>query len=452
MSRTLQRRIVTMGILFTVASSVIASGAAVALHITKPSETIMRGVYVAGAHVGQLTPDQAERFIDTYIQALVDLPIVLRVAEQQWQVPARELGVNIRLDEMVSRAFEVGRRGSYWQQMKDRLHVARRGAMIPVLIQFDEHKLDEWLDRIASEIEREPQDARINVLDRGAEIVSAAVGYRLDRQEIARAVQKAATRLDRRIVYLTLEEISPGLPGVEDSFLGMNHLMGAFTTYFDPSDENRTENIRIAARTLDGMVLAPKEEFSFNRTVGPRIESEGYREAPVIIDGELVPDIGGGVCQVSSTLYNAVLLAGLKVTHRIPHSIPSTYVPLGFDAAVAYDFIDFRFANSTENPVLIRAKVDHDRVILAFYGPDPRYDSVRLESEIVEILEPNVVENASSSLSPGERRVTQHGRHGYRVNVWRITEQHGAQERSLVSRTVYRPRDRVVLTGAVAEL
>ena len=110
--------------------------------------------------------------------------------------------------------------------------------------------------------------------------------------------------------------------------------------------------------------LNPVKRSSFNRQIGPRLRSGGYKPAPVIIDGELLPGIGGGVCQVSTTLYNAVLLAGLEVLSRSPHSIPITYVPLGRDAAVAYDYMDLTFRNNSPYGVLLSARIDENRLTI----------------------------------------------------------------------------------------
>lgn len=140
-----------------------------------------------------------------------------------------------------------------------------------------------------------------------------------------------------------------------------------YSTYFDSSQVNRTENIRLAAKALDGKLLAPGERFSFNESVGERTAEAGYKVAMIIVGKEFVPGLGGGVCQVSSTLYNAVSLAGLEILERHAHSLEITYVPYGQDATVAYGVLDFKFRNNTEDDLLIRSSVEGGTLTFQLY-------------------------------------------------------------------------------------
>jgi len=140
----------------------------------------------------------------------------------------------------------------------------------------------------------------------------------------------------------------------------VNKLIGQYSTYFDSSQVNRTENVRLAAKALDGKQLAPGERFSFNESVGERTAEAGYKEAMVIEGDAYTPGLGGGICQVSSTLYNAVILAHLEVLERHPHSLPVAYVPLGQDATVSYGILDFRFRNNTDAYLLIHSSIEEN--------------------------------------------------------------------------------------------
>jgi putative cell wall-binding protein len=140
-----------------------------------------------------------------------------------------------------------------------------------------------------------------------------------------------------------------------------------YTTYFKVSEVNRTENIRLAAKALDGQLLAPGERFSFNERVGERTAEAGYKEALIIEGDVFTPGLGGGICQVSSTLYNAVMLAHLEIVERHPHSLPISYVPPGQDATVAYPYLDFKFRNSSKEYLLIRSFVKGDALTFQFF-------------------------------------------------------------------------------------
>jgi putative cell wall-binding protein len=140
-----------------------------------------------------------------------------------------------------------------------------------------------------------------------------------------------------------------------------------YSTNFDLSLVNRTENLRLAATALNGKLLAPGERFSFNQSVGERTSEAGYKDALIIEGDTFVPGLGGGICQVSSTLYNAVILAGLEIIERHPHTLPISYVPPGQDATVAYPMLDFKFRNSTDNYLLIRSSVEGNTLTFKLY-------------------------------------------------------------------------------------
>src|SRR5205807_8651585 len=167
-----------------------------------------------------------------------------------------------------------------------------------------------------------------------------------------------------------------------------------FSTSLGGSSKNRVHNIELACRAIDGTVLLPGDIFSYNETVGPRVPSAGFREAPVIIHGELQTGTGGGICQVSSTLYNAVLLADLTVLRRSHHAFPVHYLPAGRDATVVDGALDFKFKNTLKNAIAIDAKVVKRRVVFNLYG-DPG-----------EHREVEIVSSGAARVGAGLRRVS----------------------------------------------
>jgi hypothetical protein len=144
--------------------------------------------------------------------------------------------------------------------------------------------------------------------------------------------------------------------------------IGSFTTYFNISEKSRTKNLKLAAQAINNYQIKPGEIFSFNKTVGPRVPEKGYEKAIIFVNKKKVEDYGGGVCQVSTTLYNAVLDAGLPVLERHPHSLPVPYVPLGKDATVNYGTMDFKFKNDGEKNLLIKATVEKNKLTVELYS------------------------------------------------------------------------------------
>lgn len=140
-------------------------------------------------------------------------------------------------------------------------------------------------------------------------------------------------------------------------------LLGEYTTRFDPNKVNRSHNIALAAKAINGMVVKPGKEFSFNRATGPRSKERGYLPAPVLKGGRLVDDYGGGVCQVSSTLHAAIVQAGIRPKERHPHSVPVKYIRRNLEAAVAWGIKDLRFVNPLDDPLLIEAFIPEPGVL-----------------------------------------------------------------------------------------
>lgn len=224
--------------------------------------------------------------------------------------------------------------------------------------------------------------------------------------------------------------------------------LSSFSTRFGGSGRSRGSNIVLAAERINGTCLAPGEVFSYNDIVGPRDESAGFRTAPVIVHGELVPGMGGGVCQVSSTLYNAVLLADLKVMRRSHHAFPVHYLPAGRDATVAYGAIDFRFQNSTPAPIIVAASAARGRLTFRIFGEKTPGREVAI-ALLNQGRQPAGVEIVRDpQVAAGRRIVKDKGHIGRRVTVYRIVRQNGAVvAKEIISRDHYRPFPRVVIVG-----
>jgi len=220
---------------------------------------------------------------------------------------------------------------------------------------------------------------------------------------------------------------------------GRERMIAAFATGVGGRTQSQLHNVRLALAALDGKVIAPAAEFSFNRAVGPWTVERGYRRAPVSFSGDLVLDWGGGVCQASTTLYNAALLAGFPITERHRHQWPATYVPPGQDAAVAHPNIDLRFRNSLGAPVRISARIAGESVLVRLYSRQPP-PPVRVEREVLAVTAPAVVVRSAEA---APRRAFIRGRLGCQVAVYR-TFTTGAPRRELVSRDTYPPRNQVV--------
>ena len=221
-------------------------------------------------------------------------------------------------------------------------------------------------------------------------------------------------------------------------------LIASFYTYYGESSENRKHNVKLASEKIDGTILAPEEEFSFNDIVGKRTEEQGFKTAYIIKDGEFVEGVGGGVCQVSSTLYNAVLLADLTVTRVQAHSLPVSYVAPSFDAMVS-SASDFRFVNTLSAPITIKMTADGKYVRCDIYGVAGR--KVTRRSETIEVLPYDTIYRDDDNMFVGEESIESNGMAGIRSRGYLEYEIGGKIISKRIRTDHYAPQSRVVLKG-----
>ncbi|MCL6630336.1 MAG: VanW family protein, partial [Armatimonadetes bacterium] len=239
---------------------------------------------------------------------------------------------------------------------------------------------------------------------------------------------------------------------VQSDFTGITGVIASYSTKYRTWQRDRTHNLMTAARALNGTLIKPGEVFSYNEVVGPRQPSRGYRKAPIFVRGEVEQGIGGGVCQVSTTLYNAALLANMEIVSRAHHSRPVDYAPVGRDATVAYPSPDLKFKNTTPAPVYISASVGGGTVNITLFGRKMDDQEVELVSEGHQVIRPRVIRIADKNLSPGEEIVREAGRPGHRVKIYRIIKKHGQViKKELICSDFYKPEDRVVAFGELQD-
>ncbi len=207
-------------------------------------------------------------------------------------------------------------------------------------------------------------------------------------------------------------------------------LRAQFYTSYPTSTEERKANISLAVKSIDKTLVDVGGEFSFNKTVGERTERRGYKRAKIIVGGEFVDGVGGGVCQVSTTLYNAVLLAGLKITEYHAHSLPVSYIAPSFDAMVNSSSADLRFVNNTDNPVVLRAYADGSTLRVEVYGQPmtEKYSRQSLITEKIPAPQSEVAFDESGEfpdLYEGDSKVIKYGKEGYKSEGYLIVTQNG---------------------------
>ena len=226
-------------------------------------------------------------------------------------------------------------------------------------------------------------------------------------------------------------------------------LISTFSTKYNAGNANRTTNLRLAANKINGTVLLPNEEFSYNAVVGERTINAGYKMAATYSNGAVVDGLGGGICQISSTLYDAVVMANLKITTRRNHQFVTSYVPAGKDATVVWGSQDFKFVNSRKYPVRITASVQGGVATVQVWGikEDVEYD-ISIETKKIATIPPATETIQDASLPAGQQKVVQAGSNGSKVEAYKVTKLNGQiVSTTLLSRDTYNAMKRIVRVG-----
>ncbi len=227
-----------------------------------------------------------------------------------------------------------------------------------------------WLASLARSVDRKPRDATFRVVSGGIELVPSRPGHTLDVDTARDALAKAVFSTTGRNATVATSTTAPARTTQEARAMGIDEVVGSYTTTYGGTP-GRLHNVQLVAGLIDGALIAPGARFSFNETTGERNAAKGFEEAPVIINGELESGIGGGVCQVSTTVFNAAFEAGLSIEKRTNHALYISHYPLGRDATVNYPDLDLVFRNDTDHWLLLRAFVSPGALTVNLYGTSP---------------------------------------------------------------------------------
>lgn len=294
---------------------------------------------------------------------------------------------------------------------------------------------------------RPAQDASFSVSNGTVSIVPHQDGVGADIEALADELTVALMRDDNRTVELRTMRVEPALTTEVAKTMGIKERIGTYRTTYDSGNKPRVNNIHTLADAIDNTLVAPGETFSFNGTVGPRTAAKGYQEAPAIVNGVLVPQLGGGICQFGTTIFNAVFESGLPVVERRNHSFYISHYPKGRDATVSWGGPDFKFKNDTEHWVLIATGYTAGSVTVSLYSTDPGYQVTSTIGEWYDVKPHPVREVPDDTLGLGSRVVEDHGIDGRKIVVTRKVTKNGTVVREDKFTSVYKAVEEVVRVG-----
>jgi vancomycin resistance protein YoaR len=309
---------------------------------------------------------------------------------------------------------------------------------------------DAYFARLAKQIDALPRDAGFAVSGSAIRVVPARPGLQLDVPRAAAAVLAVASRPANRAARLPLVVTQPKLSTAAAQAMGIHGVVGSYETFYG-GDANRVHNVQLVAHLVDDKLIAPGATFSFNGTTGERSAEKGFLEAPVIINGELQTGLGGGVCQVSTTVFNAAYEAGLPISARTNHALYISHYPLGRDATVNYPDIDLKFVNDTGHWLLLRTWVGSSSLTAVLYGT-PVHRRVDTVAQPLRVLAaPPVQKTVDATLTPGETVVDDSGMPAQSTSVERkVYSADGSLLSDQTFYSSYRSEPRIVRVGPKA--
>jgi vancomycin resistance protein YoaR len=380
----------------------------------------LRPELVRGATGRTLDREAASRVLMSSLVAFDRTPVELPVSIIQPDVTAEELTpVLAQVRTAVSGPVRLVRGQTRWRMPRWRvaqlLDLPNGGA---TTLAIGGPRADAYFERFRDQVGRPPRDAEFVVAGTDVMIKPSLPGLKLDIVAARKAILAAALSPTDRIARLQVAQAAPERTTREARAMGITGLVAGYTTTYG-GDPNRLHNVRLVARLVDGALIAPGAEFSFNETTGERSAERGFLEAPVIINGELQNGIGGGVCQVSTTVFNAAFEAGISITSRTNHALYISHYPQGRDATVNYPDTDLRFQNDTGKWLLLRTFVGTSELTVNLYGT-PMDRRVEVDTAPLEVTGPPTVKRIPDpSIWVGEKVTEEVGQPSRKTAVTR---------------------------------
>lgn len=436
-------------VLLVVVSSL--AGAWLAVQKVLGNDAIVEGIYFGEINLGGKSRQEAAALLAAEENREQERLVALRLGERSWQVSKKELGYGWDIQAMLDWAWAQGRGGWPWEEWQARRRLQENPVEVPLKEKIDLELARKQLETVAAAVYVQPVNWELKV-DAADQVVyiPGKEGYRLN-------IEKALQKLEPALLERKAEPVDLELLPVESAInrqrleeMRIKGIISQFSTTFDPQNADRTYNVMVAANAVNGVLLAPGQVFSFNQIVGPRSKEAGYRDAPVIVNNELVPGIGGGVCQVSTTLYNSILQAGLEIVQRTNHSMPVKYVPIGRDATVTYGGLDFKFRNSRSHWLYLKSEIRGNRLIFKVFGDPAENVHVELIDQVTQVIEPKILTVKDPNLPLGQRVVKEEGHRGYRHYTVRIIKDRQGKvlKREVVTKSYYKPKNWVYAEGS----
>jgi vancomycin resistance protein YoaR len=406
-------------------------------------------IYVEDIDLSGKGKEEAYKLLsDKYGQEVLKKKIHIIVGSREYFLDYSKLGARYNIEETINNAYSYGKTLNVF--MKYKMIKNPEVQKLDLQFTYDETPLKEIIAVMQKEVDKAPVNASISMVTSGSFAVTPDTkGAKLNTDKLEKDIRTLINgELTGEVeVQAQVDEVEANVP--TEALSKINTKISYFSTTFSGSSENRITNISLATNSISGKVLLPGESFSFNDIVGKRTAARGYKEAPVIVNSKLDSGLGGGICQVSTTLYNAVMKANINATERSHHSLPSHYVAMGLDATVDFGRLDYKFKNTLEYPIYIEGYIEGKALIFNIYSDKSLTKrTYELVSETYGTTKASLKYISDASKYEGQLETVQKPSDGYKVKVYRRTFEDGKLiSEETVTNETYKKIDGIIKKG-----
>jgi len=417
------------------------------------NDRIIKGVFIDEVDVGGMTAEEAKEAVRNFVEELKNRKISIQADDKAVSITLGELGYSYKLNDVIEQALNLGKTGNLIKRYKDMKDIAYEGVRFPLKFELNENSVREFVSSRADVFNVEPVNASVSRKNGKMIYTDHVPGKKVDVEAtVSNIINAVSNSWDRNDVTVSvhLEDVIPTY--TRDVVEKCNTILGTFTTEYADSSESRAANLANGARLINNTVVYPGEVFSAYEHLAPFTKSNGYHVAGAYSNGKVIDSVGGGACQVTTTLYNAVLYAELEVVQRHEHSMTISYVDLSRDAAIAGTYKDFKFKNNTDVPILIEAYTRGRKITFNIWGHETRDTQNRKIEFVTRVLSktepPADVIEEDPTKPVTYKKVTQAAHTGYKAELYKIVYENGVEvSRTLVNRSTYVPAPRYITVG-----
>ena len=409
------------------------------------------GIFVNGVDIGGFSRTEAKQKILSQISNGIETRnLIIYKGEVSYKIPFNDLGSEFNIDEVLDKAYEVGHQGNMFEKFEYLRTPQSQTQTFDLNYIYDKEKIHSVIEAYTPKFHVNPVNATIERKNRKFIITPEKEGQELD---LVPTIEKVFSALDKKYdedvkVEAVIKKISAKYTVA--SFDDIQNMIASFSTSYNNSDANRNVNLEVAASKINTMLL-PDEVFSLGKQLEPISFAAGYRNSKVIANGKIELGIGGGVCQIASTLYNSLLLTNLEVISRQNHSLPVAYVPLGRDATYSSNSIDFKFKNNTKYPLFVEGYCENNKVYVNIFAhPSAKADyEVKFDSVTTEVINPPAPKYVDdATLLKGTKVEELKALSGKKVKLYRLYYSGGnLVKKELINNSYYRPRGALIRVG-----